>query len=141
MKEIMILRSFIESKGIRRSKQRERVLEIFLQTERHLTVQELNELINKEYFKVGVATVYRTMKLACEAGLAREIDFGDGNKRYEHLYGHEHHDHLICIECGSFEEIKNSRIEEEQKRVAERYGYDLVRHRHILYGICPKCKG
>ena len=74
---------------------------------------------------IGIATVYRTMNLVCEAGLAREIELGDGNIRYEHLLGHEHHDHLVCVKCGAFEEIINSKIEKEQKAIAQQFGYLL----------------
>ena len=140
MKEIEILEQFIKNKGIRHSKPRQRILQIFLTTERHLSVQELYELVIKKFPSIGIATIYRTMSLACEAGLAREIDFGEGNIRYEHFYGHEHHDHLVCLKCGSFREITNSIIEKEQKRIARENGFELIKHRHVLYGICPLCK-
>lgn len=140
MKELQILDTFIYNKGIRHSKPREQILRVFLETERHLSVQELFGLVQKKHPTIGIATIYRTMALACEAGLAREIDFGEGNVRYEHLYGHEHHDHLVCIQCGAFREITNSRIEKEQMRMANEHGFDLVRHRHVLYGVCPECR-
>lgn len=139
MNEIELLREYVRKGHIRQSVPREHIVRIFLETERHLSIQELHGLVQKKFPQIGIATIYRTMKIACDAGLAREIDFGEGNMRYEHHCGHEHHDHLVCIKCGTFEEIKNSRIEQEQEVVAKEYGYILVRHRHMLYGICPKC--
>lgn len=140
MIEIEILREYVKKEHIRQSLPREQIIKIFLESEKHLSIIELHALVQKQFPKIGIATIYRTMKIASDAGLAREIDFGEGNMRYEHHYGHAHHDHLICIKCGEFKEIENSTIEKEQETVAKEYGYLLIRHRHMLYGVCPKCK-
>jgi Fur family ferric uptake transcriptional regulator len=140
MKELEILREYIKGNNIRQSVPREQVIRMFLKTEKHVSIQELHGLVVKSFPKIGLATVYRSMKIACGAGLAREIELSDSTMRYEHLFGHEHHDHLICIECGKFEEVKSQKIEKEQEKIAEEFGYMLVKHRHMLYGICPACK-
>ncbi|MHC4758887.1 MAG: Fur family transcriptional regulator, partial [Planctomycetota bacterium] len=95
---------FVCSKGLRQTKQREQIVDVFLGTEKHLTVQELYDLARKKHKGTGYATVARTVKLMCESGICRQVDFGDGSKRFEHKFGHEHHDHLICIKCGNFKE-------------------------------------
>ena len=134
-----VLNQYLREKGIRQSEQRAKVLEVFLNTERHLTANELYEILRKRYPKIGYATVYRAMKVITEAGIAEEIEFGDGAKRFEHKYGHEHHDHLICIECGKFVEAMNPQIEELQEKLANDHGFTLLRHKMHLFGICKKC--
>lgn len=87
---------------------------------------------------IGYTTVYRTMKLLVDAGLASERQFGDGASRYE--IAHEHHDHLVCLRCGKIVEFECSMIESTQLQIAERYGFRVLRHRHELYGHCGACR-
>jgi len=130
---------FLDRKGIRHSARREEVLEVFLKCERHITVSEFFELVHRKFPRIGIATVYRTLKLITEAGIARAIEFGDGILRYEHDFGHEHHDHIVCVKCGVFQEINNGDIEKAQESIACNLGFSLLRHKMVLYGICPKC--
>jgi Fur family ferric uptake transcriptional regulator len=116
------------------------VFNVFIECEQHLTVNELVELVHKKFPKIGIATVYRTLKLITTSGIARAVEFGDGTIRYEHDYGHEHHDHLVCTACGAFREINNTCIENEQQKIADEQGFQLLKHKMILYGICPKCR-
>src|SRR3569832_57428 len=92
----------IQKKGLKRTSQRDLILDDFLRTEEHLSNEDLYQLVKKEDPTVGQTTVYRTLKLLTEAGLAREVRFGDGRAHYEHNYKHQHHDHMICSECGMF---------------------------------------
>ena len=86
---------------------------------------------------IGYTTVYRTMKLLCEAGLAHEHNF-DGTARYE--IAHEHHDHLVCTRCGKIVEFECELIESAQDKIAAAYGFRVLRHRHELYGHCADCQ-
>lgn len=99
-KEKEIFLEHIQKAGLRRTGQRDLIMEIFLRTEEHLTSEDLYWLVQKDDPSVGHTTVYRTLKLLTEAGLAREVRFGDNKTYYEHHYNHEHHDHMICTECG-----------------------------------------
>jgi Fur family ferric uptake transcriptional regulator len=139
--EIGILRSHQQGAGIRRSGPREEILRVFLKSERHLSAAALHALVKKRRPHIGAATVYRALKVFCDAGLAREVDFGDGTKRFEHQFGHEHHDHLVCLRCGAFEEIASEDIEKRQEALAKKHGYSLVAHTMILYGVCGQCRG
>lgn len=116
------------------------MLEVFIKCERHVTINELVEMVHRKYPTIGIATVYRALKLIIDSGIARAIEFGDGTLRYEHDYGHDHHDHLICMHCGSFKEINSPSIEEEQNKIALKNDFSLIEHKMVLYGICPKCK-
>jgi len=132
---------FVAKKGLRRTGQREKVLDVFLATERHVTVQELYDLVRKKHAGIGYATVARTIKLISESGLCRQVDFGDGAVRYEHKYNHEHHDHLVCLECGRFEEIYSPRLERLQRELVRRYNYTQHSHKLDIFGLCPQCAG
>lgn len=130
---------YLESNGVRHSKKRMQVFGVFIECEQHLTVNELVELVHKKFPKIGIATVYRTLRLISDSGIARAVEFGDGTIRYEHDFGHDHHDHLVCTRCESFREINSSFIEDEQQKIADKEGFQLQKHKLILYGICPKC--
>jgi Fur family ferric uptake transcriptional regulator len=124
--------------GLKQTRQREAILDAFLAAKGHVTSEELYEAVLLLSPDLGAATVYRALKLFCEAGVARAHHFRDGVTLYERE-GH-HHDHLICQGCGAIVEFERETIEEEQLKVAAHYGYRLTQHRHILYGICPKCQ-
>ncbi|MBA7623745.1 Ferric uptake regulation protein [subsurface metagenome] len=135
-----VLRQYLKNKGLLHSKQREQVLDVFLKAEKHLTVDDLYELVRKKNPKIGLATVYRAMRVICAAGLARETDFGDGVRRFEHEYQHQHHDHLVCLKCGKITEVMSPEIEKLQERLAKKYSFTPLRHRMQIFGICRKCK-
>ncbi len=124
--------------GLKQTKQRDAILDAFLHAKGHVTSEELYEAVLHSSPDVGAATVYRALKLFCEAGVARAHHFRDGVTLYERE-GH-HHDHLICQVCGAIVEFERETIEEEQRKVAAEHGYVLTQHRHILYGICPRCQ-
>lgn len=130
----------IQKAGLRRTAQRDLILEIFLQTEEHLTSEDLYWLVQKQDPSVGHTTVYRTLKLLTEAGLAREVRFGDNKTYYEHHYNHEHHDHLICTECGKVVEFFSPEIEALQDATAIKFGFLPTNHSLRLWGICEQCQ-
>jgi Fur family ferric uptake transcriptional regulator len=138
-REFQIFDDYIRKKGLRHTEQRDRILAVFLATERHVSVDELYRIIKKRYPEIGYTTVYRTMRLVAEAGLCVETDFGDGVARFEHKYGHEHHDHLICIKCGRFIEVYDRRIEKLQEVLVRKHGFKSEHHKLEIFGICKKC--
>jgi len=140
MKELEQLRSFIESKNLKQTKQRERILEVFLQVEEHITIEELWLKVKKEYPSTGLVTVYRALKMFCESGLCREFRFEDGITRYEHHYNHSHHDHIICTECGVCVEVVDDTIEKLQEQLMKQYDFVARYHRMDLYGVCKTCR-
>jgi Fur family ferric uptake transcriptional regulator len=139
-KEKEIFENYIRSKNLRHSEQRMLILEAFLKTEEHLTAEQLYRLVQKKNPSIGTATIYRTLKLLCESGLCRELRLDDGTTRYEHLYGHEHHDHLICTSCGRIMEVMEPEIEKLQERLAKTRGFQIKSHKLEIYGICRRCR-
>jgi Fur family ferric uptake transcriptional regulator len=132
------LSRYLEKHGLKHTRQREAILAAFLEAPGHITSEEIFEKVRRSHPDIGFTTVYRTMKLLCEAGLADERHFDDGITRYE--IPHEHHDHLICTRCGKIIEFECRMIESAQDEIAARYGFDLLRHRHELYGHCAECQ-
>ena len=135
------LGDFIARNGLKHSRQRERIAETFLQMGGHVSVEELVARVRRVDPRISVATVYRTMKLLAECGVAVPRQFGgDGQTRYEAASGRPHHDHLICTTCGEIVEFANERIESLQELVAKRHGFEVQSHRLELYGRCARCR-
>lgn len=130
--------TFLSSRGLKNTPQRRLIVETFLETTEHVTTEDLYALVRAIDPKVGQATVYRTLRLLCEAGIARELHFGDGMASYEPAEG-DHHDHLICTSCGKNLEVLDETIEELQVKLAAEHGFTLTSHRMYLYGICSEC--
>jgi Fur family ferric uptake transcriptional regulator len=135
-----IFEKHIRKKGLRRTLQRDLILEVFLQTEDHVSSEDLYWLVHKKDPTIGYTTVYRTLKLLAEAGLAREVSFGDGKTYYEHHYKHQHHDHMICTECGKVIEFFSPDIERLQDEMAAKHGFKPTYHNLRILGICAECQ-
>ncbi len=131
---------FMPAKGYNLTEQRSFIAEEFFSLSGHYTLEELYAHISRKNPKIGQTTVYRTVKLLCEAGLAHEIHIGDGIAKYEVAYPDQHHDHIMCIECGTIIELSNNTIEELQQKMAAQHGFTLTGHTHNLYGVCPACR-
>jgi Fur family ferric uptake transcriptional regulator len=136
-----MLAAYMVRKGLRSTEQRRLIVETFFHSRAHITIEELLGQVRSADPRVGYATVYRTLKLLAESGVANERHFGDGVTRYELADSdNAHHDHLICIECHGITEFEEPRIESLQDDVARTYGFDLRTHKHELYGICAECQ-
>jgi Fur family ferric uptake transcriptional regulator len=135
-----LLGQYMAKKGLRSTDQRRLIVETFFHSPNHVSIEELLAQVRAHDSKVGYATVYRTLKLLTESGIAFERRFGDGLTRYELADDESHHDHLICLECGRITEFEEPEIELLQEKVALRYGYDLRSHKHEMYGVCPDCR-
>ena len=134
------LAAYLKTEGLKGTRQRARILEVFLDASKHISVEELLGLVRKVEPGIGHATIYRTMKLLVSAGLAAERRFGGGVTLFEpEADSTEHHDHLICVRCGMIVEFEHPRIEELQEEVAETHGFLLTHHKMELYGVCPSC--
>lgn len=134
------LARFIAERGLKQSRQRDAVADAFFDMPGHVSADELVERVRTLDPRVSVATVYRTLKLLGESGLAIPRHFGEGQTRWESAVGRSHHDHLICTRCGAIVEFENEEIERLQARVARRHGFAVERHRLELYGRCAACR-
>ena len=139
-KKIKVFEKFVAEKGLKSTRQRDDIINIFLKSDGHLSVEDLHHMVQKINPKIGYATVYRTLKLLSESGLAAERHFDDGQTRYEHVDPEEHHDHLICMNCGKIIEFEDQRIEDLQEEVAQKLSFHVVTHKLELYGYCSACQ-
>lgn len=134
-----MLHDHMEKRGLRKTEQRNVIVETFFKATHHISIEELLSEVRQKDPRVGYATVYRTLKLLTECGVAFERKFGDGLTRYELADESHHHDHLICVDCGKIVEFEEPQIEELQERIAARYGFTLKTHKHEMYGSCAEC--
>lgn len=134
------LSSYITEKGLKSTRQRDLIADTFLAQEGHLNVEELLERVRALDARISAATVYRTMKLLSECGLASARRFDDGQTRYEAAIGRDHHDHLICTRCHAIIEFEDERIEKLQQLVAQQHGFIVTHHKLELYGLCAQCQ-
>ena len=134
------LGEYLKDHRLRATRQRDVILEAFLAHGSHTSVDELYQVVRSRDPSVGHATVYRSMSLFVAAGIAGERRFHEGVSRYEPALDVEHHDHLVCVACGSIEEFEDPTIERSQEQVATTRGFRVRYHRLELYGLCRNCQ-
>jgi Fur family ferric uptake transcriptional regulator len=137
--ERLLFETYLRSRGLKMTSARDTVLEAFLRSEGHLSAEDLLREAKRIDPGLGQATVFRTLKLLSEAGLAQDACKDEGPRRYEHVYKHSHHDHLICVECGKLIEFCHPKIEIAQNEIFKEYGFRATGHRLELRGLCADC--
>lgn len=131
---------FLRGHNLKLTPQRERIFDRAFATHEHFTAETLYGWLKEEDGpSVSRATVYRTLSLLVEGSFLDSFDSGRGELLYEHVMGHRHHDHLVCLDCGKIEEFFDERIESVQEEVCRQFGFELVDHDHRLKGYCRSC--
>ena len=138
--ELQVFIDYLQANKLKLTPHRELILETFLDNEGHRSVEDIYHTVKAIDPRIGYTTVYRMMKLMIRCGLAREIELADGITRYEHLFNHEHHDHLICMECGNSIEFYNPEIEALQDAASAQLGFKVLDHKLQIYGVCRECR-
>lgn len=133
------LKEHLRRQRLKSTAQRDTIAKVFFESGRHISIEELYGDVRRLNPRIGYATVYRTMKLLTECGLAAERHFRDGGARYESAEK-RHHDHLICETCGTIVEFEEEGIEALQAKVAKRLGFRFTGHKMELYGVCRDCQ-
>ena len=136
-----VVESHLRHHGLRSTEQRRRILEVFFATTSHVSIEELLAEVRHREPGISYATVYRTLRLLAQCGVATEHQFADGLSRYEVADHRGHHDHLICVDCGRIVEFEDPQIEERQRELARRHDFEVLGHKHELYGRCRTCAG
>jgi len=137
--ERLLFERYLRTKNLKMTSPRETVLAAFLETEGHLSAEDVLAAARRLNPGIGHATVFRTLKLLSEAGLARDACQDEGPRRYEHAYHHSHHDHLLCVRCGKIIEFCDPAIEKAQDKIFAAYGFKAVGHTMELKGLCAEC--
>src|ERR1700720_2986390 len=135
-----ILHQHLKRVGLKQTAQRDTILRSFLETRDHLSTDELHRLVQKKDAGIGYTTVYRTLKLLSECGLASEVAFHDGIARYEHQYNRRSHHHMVCTECGTSVEFFSEKVGEIEHEIGHKHHYVTPRHTFQIYGVCEDCR-
>ena len=143
IQEFEYLREKLKEKGYKLTPQRRSILDIILETEgKHLSAEEIYELVKDKCPDIGLATVYRTMQIFDEVGLVYKHNFDDGRSRYElnhHNQDHQHH-HLICVGCNKLIEVEEDLLEQLEDSIEKKYNFKINNHNVKFFGYCEKCR-
>jgi Fur family ferric uptake transcriptional regulator len=139
MSELQVFREYLARRNLRYTAEREAIIKEIFASHDHFNVESLYLKMKKKDIQVSRASIYRILPLLMEAGLIEEIYFEDGHKHYEHVYGHDHHCHLRCVECGRIEEFVDNRLDSIEMELSSKFGYEIINHRLEVRGICPQC--
>ena len=135
-----VFSQYLKSSGRKMTRQRQMIVESFLRSGGHVSTEELHQLARKKDQKLGVVTVFRTLKALADCGIARKINLDDGRTRFEHSYRRPHHHHIVCVECSNTIEFVSPEQERIQEEITSQYGFKPVRHTLQIFGVCPECQ-
>jgi Fur family ferric uptake transcriptional regulator len=138
--ELEIFKEYIQTRGLRQTPEREKILREIVAIEGHFDVDELYLRLRHQGSKISKASIYRTLPLLVDCGLIREVDYTDGHWHYEHIYGLPHHCHLRCLECGAIVEFEEALLTCVEQKLAWRFGYIITNHTLEVQGYCPECQ-
>ena len=137
--ELAIFQNHVQERGLRHSAKRDTIVQTFLDTRHHVSAQDLHSLVKKDNPQIGYTTVYRTLKLIVTSGLAEEVDFNDGMKRFERKVGREFHAHFICTSCGKNQEVFDKNIRDLSLALSRQSRFIPQNHRFEIFGLCGVC--
>lgn len=138
---VHLFKRYLRDQGLPVTQQREAVADVVFSASGHLSVEEIETRLRERGERIGKATIYRTLEMLVKSGLVEEHDFGEGFKRYEHLFGQKPvREHLVCTECGNVSEIVSTELVRLQEEVARRHGFLPSRYRLQIYGLCADCQ-
>jgi Fur family ferric uptake transcriptional regulator len=132
---------YIRASGLKGTTQRIFVLDAFLDARKHVSIEDLHRILAGRNRRVGYVTVYRTMKLIADSGLAREVVFDDGVSRFEPVLDRKHHHHLVCKRCGKVIEFSSETLEKMERELLKKYNFDSHSHHYEIFGLCSQCRG
>ena len=138
--ELQVFREYLQKNKLRYTQEREQIIKEIFATHDHFDVDSLYLTIRQKGIHISKASIYRLLPLLIEADLVQDVFFEDGHMHYEHIYGHEHHCHLRCIECGKIEEFSDPRLKVVERDLEERFGFKILNHKLDVKGLCPECR-
>lgn len=138
---IRLFHRYLREQGLPITQQREVVADVIFNSSEHLSVEDIERELKQRGERIGKATIYRTVEILVRSGLVEEHDFGEGFKRYEHLFGQQpEHEHLICTHCSKVIEFHSPEVVRVQEETARLHGFLPTRHRLEIYGLCAHCQ-
>lgn len=137
--ERKVFREFLNRKGLKFTRERQKILREVFAFHRHFAPAELLEKMRSKKIKVSKASIYRALPLLVESGLIEQVDKNDKHAHYEHTFGHGHHDHLICLKCGSVIEVFSPKLEAIQEEICRENCFSGMTHTLEIKGHCRTC--
>ena len=134
-----VFKEYLTSRKLKFTTERQAILDRVFENHKHFEADELLVDLRLNHLKISKATIYRTLSLLVKSGLLREVIFGERHTHYEHVYGHEHHDHLVCNKCGKIIEFVEYGIEKLQDEVCKKHKFKADSHRLQIQGLCEDC--
>ena len=138
--EISLFRSYISKKGLRNTPEREEIIKEIFASHDHFDVDELYLRLRRKGSRISKASIYRNIPLIMESSLIKEVWHEDGHMHYEHIYGHGHHCHLRCIQCGKVIEFVEKGLADIERKLGETYNFEILDHRLDVMGYCSRCR-
>jgi Fur family ferric uptake transcriptional regulator len=139
-REREIFRKYLERRGLKLTAERQALFDELFARHEHFEADELLMRLRNKRKKISRATIYRTLDLLVDSGIVGRVRIRESGYRYERMRAGDHHDHLICDDCGKVVEFREPRIESLQDEICERYGFVLLSHSHQLRGVCRQCR-
>jgi Fur family ferric uptake transcriptional regulator len=139
--EEKVFRNFLTSRGLKFTSERNIILQEAFHRHDHFEAEDLLSSIKKKGKRTSRATIYRTLELLVQCGLLEVVDFGGNSHHYEHILGHQHHDHLVCERCGRIIEFTHGQLEKLKEKVCQEMNFDSRSHTLKIFGICERCRG
>ena len=134
-----LFREFLRDRGLKYTGERENILGAVMGTDEHFEAEQLLFLMRQKNLRVGKATVYRTLKLLVECGIVKEVHFSNKQVHYEHTYGQDPHDHMVCRRCGRIIEFDAKDVTRLRTLIAAEHGFHALAHRFQIMGLCGTC--
>ena len=138
---VHLFRRYLRDQGLPVTQQREAIADIVFGSDERLSVEDIETRLRERSERIGKATIYRTLEMLVRSGLVAEHDFGEGFKRYEHLFGQKPvREHLVCTECGNVDEFHSKDLVRLQEDEARQRGFQPARYRLQIFGLCASCQ-
>ena len=135
-----LLSSALKKEGLRHTIQRQAVWDEIKSNDEHRDAEQIYSALRKNNLNVSSATVYRTIDVLYKNNLIRKIELGDSPSKYENKVNSDHHDHIICVQCGRIDEFVDDKIESQQDKIIDKLGFKMIRHIHQLFVLCKDCQ-
>ena len=134
-----LLSNALKKEGLRHTIQRQAVWDEIKSNDDHRDAEQIYSALRKNNLNVSRATVYRTIDVLYKNNLIRKIELGDSPSKYENKVNSDHHDHIICVQCGRIDEFVDDKIESQQDKIIDKLGFKMIRHIHQLFVLCKDC--
>tara|TARA_B100001123_G_scaffold69703_1_gene78055 strand:+ start:126 stop:548 length:423 start_codon:yes stop_codon:yes gene_type:complete len=135
-----LLSNALRKEGLRHTIQRQAVWDEIKSNDDHRDAEQIYSALRKNNLNVSRATVYRTIDVLYKNNLIRKIELGDSPSKYENKVNSDHHDHIICVQCGRIDEFVDDKIESQQDKIIDKLGFKMIRHIHQLFVLCKDCQ-